>query len=632
MKKIYVYFAMLASIVVACDKAEENIPQNNQEPDSEVKMIVETISGSYGSTTRATIADADASFAWTAGDNIAVHVSNSTTGKYVFTSDSANGASGADVDNTDASKASFTIVYPEGYSRDAFAVYPSTIVSATAENYGQSGHTLDVTLPSSYTLDQVTGVTSPCPMISANVEHENWTFYQLCSLLRLTVSNIPATAKRLEIDFNGKKVCGDFSIASAVTPDTYVIETSVVTDNSDVITIKKDGTGAALVAETGSLVLNIPLPVGVYSTITVYSYDAISGGNVVSSCNIPFSYTSANTKGVKKTSELTDQSSFTFTFRDADTQTNLGGLRFVRVFSCQDKLYNGKTTFGPYTVSSATGEDDMANPVAANLKFGSNDGDQLAFQVIDANGKVYSGLYNAPTGGFTMGTYNLTVDVKAYTFTVASGKKVYFSPGDLGVDDGVYSFTEPFTIWGHGNPGTKISVIPAKRVYFNYPEVNYTNISTGHEIYGVKWRIENCPGANADQKEWNYIISYRTMSSGVAPYYKVTIGNHQYCLLLPPDEAKSTDIGDDLTSGNVTDYGKYLGKGFVLLMNTNRILYSSNFQWGDNTVARQGWYWTIRNNNSSSRFYFYWTDSNTPVVDWGGNQWRLHARYIRDVQ
>lgn len=628
MKKIFLYLVIMAA-VVACDSAEF-------ESDS-FSMITETISGTYGPATKATIADLDASFKWSVGDNVAVHVSKGQEDhKYVLTSGDG-GASQA------ASSASFKVTYDSGYSRDAFAVFPSTIISecTTAEdNYGQSDaqgeHTLDVALPSSYTLSQVQGEVSPCPMIATNSKNSfSWNFYQLCSLLRLTVDNIPETAKRLVIDFDGKNVAGNFSIPSPKGDGTSTIAlTNASGNNSSIITITKDGSDAAVLGET-SLVLNIPLPVGDYSKITVYAYNAISGGNVVSGGNSSFSYTAANTKAVKKTASLSDQSVFTFTFRDKDTQTNLGGLRFVRIFSCQNKLYNGSTTFGPYTVSSATGEDDMANPVHATLKFSPDNGDQLAFQVIDANGKVYSGLYNAPTGGFTMGAYDLTVDVKAYTFTALNGKKVYFSPGDLGVDNDVYSFTEPFTSWGHSDPGKKISAIPAKRVYFNYTEVNYTNISTGHEIYGVKWRIENCPGANADQKEWNYIISYRTMNSGVARYYKVTIPGHQYCLLLPPDETESSDIGDDLTSGTVTEYLKYMAKGFVLLMNTNRILVTNSspqYEWGSSTIAQQGWYWTIRNNNSSSRFYFYWTDSNTPVVDWGGNQWRLHVRYIRDVQ
>ena len=617
MKKIFLYFSIIATAVACTSESLEK---------DVTPMVTETISGTYGLSTKATIADADASFKWSEGDNLAIHVSNGDSHKYVFTY-GKGGASAA------AASASFSVTYDSGYSRDAFAVYPSTIVSecATAKtNYGQSGSQLDVTLPASYTLSQVQGEVSPCPMIATNTAGDGWTFYQLCSLLRITVGNIPATAQSLKIDFDGKKVCGNFSIASDVTPGTSVIST-VADDNNDVITITN---GGSVFGQT-SLTLSIPLPVGDYSKITVYAYDGED--NVVSFDNISFSYTAFNTKGVKKTTSLTDQSIFTFTFRDADTQTNLGGLRFVRVFSCQNKLYNGATTFGPYTDSSDTGEADMANPVQATLKFGPDDGDQLAFQVIDANGKVYSGLYNAPTGGFPMGSYDLTVDVKAYTFTMRSGNsgnKFYFSPGDLGVDNGVYSFTEPFTSWDHGNTtnyDSDASKLPKKRVWFDIYYSSENAIITSGTVYGIAgWRSPNRAGSSVDTYEWNYLVKSRTMSDNVARYYKVTIPDHQYCLLLPPDETQYADIGSDLTSSEVTDYAKYLGKGFVLLFNTNRGT-GNPASWAGTTssYSKQGFYWAIY--NSSNRYYFTWPNSG-PEVEWGASRMKNHVRYIKEVE
>ena len=620
MKKIFLYLVVM-SAVVACDPAK-------LERDS-FSMVTETISGTYGLSTKATIADADASFKWSVGDNLAIHVSNGDSHKYVFTS-GKGGASAA------AASAYFTVTYESGYSRDAYALFPSTIVAANAGNYGQEGYPLDVTLPGSYTLAQVQGEVSPCPMIASNNAGDSWDFQQLCSLLRLTVNDIPAGAKRLEIDFDGKQVWGDFSIAAGITPGTSVISTTDDADH-DIITITKDGSDAVL-GQT-SLTVNIPLPVGTYSRITVNAYDAISGGNVVSFDQEAFNYPAVRTKAAKKSTSLTDQSIFTFTFRDADTQTNLGGLRFVRVFSCQNKLYNGATTFGPYTDSSDTGEANMANPVQATLKFGPDDGDQLAFQVIDANGQVYSGLYNAPTGGFPMGSYDLTVDVKAYTFTVeTNGTRVYFSPGDLGVDNGVYSFTEPFTTWEHGNT-TDINTVadaPAKRVWFDF---HYdSGLSSGITVNGITdWRIPKRSSTSFPNVpypyEWNNIMYRTNMDNNVAPYYRVIIPNHQYCLLLPPDETLSSDIGDDLTSGNVTDYAKYLGKGFVLLMNTNRgILFGTKWSWGGSTstVVKQGFYWTMY--NDSNRYYLETKESGVPAVNWGSNRMRNHIRYVRNVQ
>ena len=292
MKKGFFYIPALAVLAIACQKMENNPAPNTEEPIPEVKMITETVSGNRGASTKATISNTNASFAWTAGDNLAVHVSNGDSHKYVVTSKGADAA---------AASAKFTVEYEKGYSRDAFAVFPSNLVSTIAANYGQIGHTLDVTLPGSYTLAQVSGETSPCPMISANEAGSSWDFYQLCGLLRLTVKDIPATAKRLEIDFDGKQVWGDFSVASPVVASTAVISTAA--DGAhDTITITKDGSDAPL--GITSLTANIPLPVGTYSGITVTAYDAISGGSVILTIARPFAYTASSEKGVKRTASF----------------------------------------------------------------------------------------------------------------------------------------------------------------------------------------------------------------------------------------------------------------------------------------------------------------------------------------
>ena len=614
MKKLFLYIPVMILLAVSCEK-EDMLPSlEGNEPASQVEMVTETISGSLGIATKSTISDVDASFAWTEGDNVAVHISN---GNYSFTTD------GAEIDAVESFKASFTVAYEAGYSRNAFAVYPSTIVAKDALNYGQEGHTLDVTLPDSYTLAQVSGETSPCPMISTDEAGTSWNFFQLCGLMRLTVDSVPATAKRLEFDFNGKKVCGDFSIASPVVPGTSAIETSA-DDAHDVITITKDGSDA--VFGVTSLTLNIPMPIPTlnegYSKVTVYVYDAVSGGNLLSFSDVAFSYSANEIRAYKRAASLPDKSTYTFTFKDKDTQSNLSGLRFVRIFSTKNKLYNAATTFGPYTVSCANETADMDNPVKPALRFAANEGDQLVFQVIDASRKVYSGFYDVPAGCSAAGDYDLTVDVKAYTFTVASGKKVYFSPGDLGVDGSVYSFTMPFETWGwKDNSATK-------RVWFNYGE-----LSSGHSIYGVTWRNPQALTTSTSSptpQEWDRIIGRTNMNSGVSAYYRATVSGKANCLLLPPDEAQATDIEDDLISGTVTDYAKYLGKGFVLLIGTGRALYSSNkLSWG---MESQGFYWALWNNMSRNRTYFYWSDSNNPYVTWASNQFRMRVRYVRDVE
>ena len=182
-------------------------------------------------------------------DQVAVHVSD---GSYHTTEALAADAGGS-------KEADFTVTYPEGYSRDAFAVYPASI--AVAANYGQSGATLDVTLPGSYTLAQVSDTNTPCPMIATNTPGSGWDFKLLCGLLRLTVKAIPSDAVGMVIQFPGKKVKGTFSVTdpSGTNP---TIATSASATGEDKITVYFD-------AGTTEATVNIPLPTGNYDDVYV---------------------------------------------------------------------------------------------------------------------------------------------------------------------------------------------------------------------------------------------------------------------------------------------------------------------------------------------------------------------------
>ena len=287
MKKLFLYIPAMMLLAVSCEKEAINPSDKGN-----VKMITEIVSGSRGDDTKTTIGNDTPTFAWTAGDKVAVHVSNGSSAKYVVTTGGASAA---------AASAQFTVEYEEGYSRDAFAVYPSNLVSATASNYGQSGSTLDISLPGTYTLAQVSGETSPCPMIATNTPGGGWSFKQLCGLLRLTVNSIPASTKRMQIDFDGKKVWGEFSIADP-TPGSSSIATTG-DDAHDVITITNSGEPFYSGWGDGK-VFNIPLPVGTYSNITITTYDALSGGNATLTVSRKFAYSATRTKGVKRTASF----------------------------------------------------------------------------------------------------------------------------------------------------------------------------------------------------------------------------------------------------------------------------------------------------------------------------------------
>ena len=296
MKKNIIYLAALAMLTVACSNEDDTIlPGSETGSTDEVKMITETITATNGdaagsASTRAEVAD-NAMFTWSANDHVAAHLS---TGEYTVGNTGSGGSNSAE----------FSVSYPEGASRDAFAVFPSTIVIRNAANYGQSGASLDVTLPKKYDVTEVKDHITPCPMIADNTG-SFWTFKQLCGLLRLTITNIPSGTDYLKLDFNGRKVSGDFSIASPVTPGTSTIQSVAGTKGTDDY-IMITGLG-----DVTSYTVNIPLPTGTaYSGLIVSAWDDnnttdnLSDDKPLKAQVTPFSYNATRAKGKKVTSAL----------------------------------------------------------------------------------------------------------------------------------------------------------------------------------------------------------------------------------------------------------------------------------------------------------------------------------------
>ncbi|MBR2153726.1 MAG: hypothetical protein IJ901_03820 [Bacteroidaceae bacterium] len=648
MKKNYLYLAALAMFTAACSN-EDEFAQEGIKPSPEVKMITETIKASNGDNTPATRAaiDADANFAWSKGDQIAVHVNN---GQYYTTEALAE-------DDGGNATADFSVTYPEGAARDAFAVFPASIVTANAQNYGQENHTLDVTLPASYTLAQVSGDKTPCPMISTNTPGGSWVFSQLCGMLRLTLEGIPAGASYLQVDFDGKQVSGDFSIASP-NPGSSTISTSAITSTSasnagDKIKISALG-GAT------SAVINLPLPTGEYGNIRV---SAVTNSNVTVK-EWAFNYTAQRAKG-KRIKTTMPAPSITFKQGTAITtssssavdlesiigfefkvgENTLNNLRFVRIFSEGNLLQTtyveetNKSTFGPITEACSNDDTDpLPETIYLGMRFNET-ASPIVVQAIDADGKVYSGTTTAPVS-FKNGFFYKTVSVPVnlYTFTVSASKQVYFSPGDLGVDNGVYSFTEPFTAWNQDKTNmTNKNTVASKRTWFIKSDVQ-----NGQTVYGIDWRIQDA------YSEWKYLVgldSGRKIDNGnVSLYYKVHInttelGDRYWCYLLPPDQATyENDIKDDLRNYKegsdyyeVSDYLKYIAKGFVLLIDTDySYRYSTTGNWTFKSGTHTGYYQA--GYHGSSKTYFSLGSggpaNNSPTM---GTDWRIRTRYIHDV-
>ena len=323
------------------------------------------------------------------------------------------------------------------------------------------------------------------------------------------------------------------------------------------------------------------------------------------------------TTGTASISNL--QSIFKFQFKNGGVGDPLT-IKFVRITSVGNNLqyeYNAVTetaSYGPIDVTNTSG----ITTVYVALRFDAAPSDPIIFQVVDSYGKVYTGTKNAPasTGFVNSKFYTSTISVTPHVFTVASGKTVYFAPGNLGVDGTTYSFIKPFENWGQfgGNPATL-----SKRAYFNWNE-----LSSPYTVYGISsWEI-------LTQPEWSYLLNTRTMADGVQRYYRIRDNYNSYNgLLLPPDNATSDDVAG-LTSGGLTsnvDYKTYIKKGFVFLHYTG---YWSSGAWRypeypNPASSNRGrcYYWSSAKNDSNG-YCLTVNDSKVDPTDY----WNKSTYYL----
>lgn len=349
MKQTNLFIISAASLALllaaACQKQEastEILPQENSIDNPVlIKAVIDE------DETKATITNSGA-FGWVAGvDDVAYH----TTEGYFISG------------KADATAATANFAVDGSKTRDYFAVFPSTIV--VAEKYGQSGESFDVTLPSSYTLTEVSGNNTPCPMIADNDNIvDNWSFKQLCGLLRLTVNSIPPSATKITVNFHGNKVHGTFSIPSPVTAGVSSIATTTGAGN-DVITITFDAAGVW----RDGVNINLPLPTGSYTNVTV---KALAGSTELLSVTRPVkigaaSYDVDRAAGKKCTASLP-------AFSVSDSKRVViaaSNLQFTRN-TTETAWTDGKWSFMayPWSIVESEGEGSIGENYAAETAIG----------------------------------------------------------------------------------------------------------------------------------------------------------------------------------------------------------------------------------------------------------------------
>ena len=290
MKKTLSIIALLAIAAPGCNRLDI-VPDDGASVSAD-GMVTEIIIATEGEDrTKASIREDNGGFTWDAGDKVAMHASN---GEYYVTDELGSGGTAT---------STFSVRYPEGSVRDAFAIFPSSIVSATEVNYGQGSQSLDVMLPDSCSLSQISGSKTPCPMIATNEPGSGWVFKQLCGLLRLTVNAIPEETSYLKMDFH-QDVAGRFSIPSPVEPGTSTIAVQNASGNNATVITVTDFPDTPDATYT----LNIPLPIGTYDIIDITAYDSNDKALLSSTRRIRSeydpSYTASRAHGKKLTATL----------------------------------------------------------------------------------------------------------------------------------------------------------------------------------------------------------------------------------------------------------------------------------------------------------------------------------------
>lgn len=261
MKK-YIFGTALMCLMVACNTLENPIPETSD-------AVVYIKADSEEDITKGSVDGSTAAFKWNTGDRIAVYADGYKISAQLDPS----------YNNLSTANFGFSVTGDNALnqaSRANFAIFPISLVydgSGNLYTEDVTATSLKLNLPASYSLAQVQNDVSPTPMIATNTPNGNLAFKALCPLLRITVVNIPKQTQRIEFDFNGVNVQGEFTLVGVdLTKD--IVENSIATSNAsgsngDIITV----TMAGNTTWHDNLVINLPVPAGTYGNITITAKD-----------------------------------------------------------------------------------------------------------------------------------------------------------------------------------------------------------------------------------------------------------------------------------------------------------------------------------------------------------------------
>ena len=237
------YISILSAVLFAAC-AKEVLPERGNET-----LRTETLKARI-ETTKVDVSDAG-KFSWSEGDEIAVHRSVNGYETVVLKDDGY-----------------FNVHLAEGEARDGYAVYPASAAEPSAPE-------ISVNLPAAYSIPRTgMGTSTPIPMIAVNdPESDDLYFHHLGGILRLELKEVPYETQRIIINL-GKKVTGVFPVEGLDTQSPFISLTDAPAE--DIVFTATDP-----ITTTQPVILNIPVPVGTYESLSYTLYDRYD--NLVSS-------------------------------------------------------------------------------------------------------------------------------------------------------------------------------------------------------------------------------------------------------------------------------------------------------------------------------------------------------------
>ena len=215
---------------------ERLVPQGNTTLRATVSEAVQS---------RTAFTDAGA-FSWTAADAISVYTTKGAFRTFTLTGGDGTASGVFTGDFTDE-------------TTSTLAVYPAS------ESHSLSGNALTLHLDDSYTWSEDLNSHAPMMAVIASEGAESFSFKHLGGILKVSFSNVPATATKFVFTAEGRKVSGDFAVAD-ITEENAVIATAA-SEEGNTVTIN-------IPKASAEMAFYVPLPTGTYPGFSVELFDA----------------------------------------------------------------------------------------------------------------------------------------------------------------------------------------------------------------------------------------------------------------------------------------------------------------------------------------------------------------------